>query len=139
MCVYVCAVSVHARVLEEARVHCRVFKHPFQLIHVFILNDPVLRRTETMTYLPQRELKEEKGKRGEGGWGDEMMDQMGRGGVVVEQEGMKDDGKVEMEREREGCMGSGKYGEIAQEKEESQRMVYVCVSECVCLRWRGVI
>lgn len=36
-------------------------------------------------------------------------------------------------------MGSGKYGEIAQEKEESQRMVYVCVSECVCLRWRGVI
>lgn len=87
------------RVFDETRVHCRIFKRPFQLIHVFILNDPVLRRAETVTYLPQRQLKEEKE---EGGW-DERMDQMGRGGgVVVEQEGIKDDGKVEgVARERE--------------------------------------
>ncbi len=70
VCVCVCAVNVHARALDKARVHCCVFKHPFQLIHVIILNDPVLRRAETMTYLPQRELKEEKGKRGAGAVGE---------------------------------------------------------------------
>lgn len=46
-----------------------------------------------MTYLPHRKLKEERGKEESGGGVEERMDQMGIR-VPVEQEGMKDDGKV---------------------------------------------
>lgn len=104
VCVCVCA--CRAQVGDKVRARCHIFKHSFQLIHVFILSDPVLLSMETMTYLPHKELKgEREKKRREVGRrvGGARRNDGDEGGVVVEREGMRDDGKVEgvvMERER---------------------------------------
>lgn len=76
-CVCICAASVltrHRGIAASLNTLSRL------IFHIFIPNDLFLLRTETMTYLPQRELKqeeeEEKGGVVDGG---EMkrMDQMG--------------------------------------------------------------
>lgn len=77
-CVCICAAGVLTRHLGIAASLNTVFHLIF---HIFIPNDLFLLRTETMTYLPQRELKQEEEEEEEGGVvdGGEMkrMDQMG--------------------------------------------------------------
>lgn len=68
---------------------------PHQLMHVSIRNDPVLRRAETMTYLPQRELE----RRGAEGV-EPRRDQIGRDG------GMDGRGMLQ----KRGCGGGRSIG-----------------------------
>ncbi len=69
-----------------------------------------------------------------------MMDQMGRGGGVVEQERMKDGEKVVMEREKDV---EREWRDSSSEGREPEDCVCVSVSVSVCvsvcLHWKRVI